>query len=367
MGFLASLMYWRFKAGAAPIALCSTDNFSHNGDKLKDAILQIVNVWVQKGFTEKEFLNYLNSEKVSFPLSMIDRITPLPSAKVAAELDSIGFEDTEIVKTSKGTVSAAFVNTEETHYLVIEDKFPNGRPPLEKADVIITSRDKVDKVEKMKVCTCLNPLHTSLAIFGCLLGANSISGEMKNPDLVKLVERIGYDEGLPVVVNPEIIDPKSFLDEVLQKRLPNPNIPDTPQRIATDTSQKLPIRFGETIKSYISENRDISQLKGIAFTFAGWIRYLMAVDDSGNAFERSPDPLLDELDKYIKPLKLGSPDCESVKKLLHDKTIFGVDLYEAKTGGSSSESSLADMTIAYLKEMLTGPGAIAAALKKHFG
>ncbi len=52
------------------------------------------------------------------------------------------------------------------------------------------------------------------------------------------------------MVNPGILDPKQFIDEVVQKRIPNPFMPDTPQRIATDTSQKLPIRFGETIKAY---------------------------------------------------------------------------------------------------------------------
>ena len=68
---------------------------------------------------------------------------------------------------------------------------------------------------------------------------------MKNPLLKKMVEMIGYREGLPVVVDPGILDPKQFIDEVVTKRIPNPFMPDTPQRIATDTSQKLPIRFGD--------------------------------------------------------------------------------------------------------------------------
>ena len=100
----------------------------------------------------------------------------------------------------------------------------------------------------MKVCTCLNPLHTALAIYGCLLGYTLIADEMKNPLLKKMVEMIGYREGLPVVVDPGILDPGQFIDEVVTKRIPNPFMPDTPQRIATDTSQKLPIRFGEPLR-----------------------------------------------------------------------------------------------------------------------
>ena len=53
---------------------------------------------------------------------------------------------------------------------------------------MFTSRETVEKVERMKVCTCLNPLHTALAVYGCLLGYTKISDEMKDADLVKLVE-----------------------------------------------------------------------------------------------------------------------------------------------------------------------------------
>ena len=73
-------------------------------------------------------------------------------------------------------------------------------------------------------------------------------------------------------------------------------MPDTPQRIATDTSQKLPIRFGETIKAYDRDpSLSVSSLKMIPLVFAGWLRYLMAVDDTGAAFDPSSDPLLPSL------------------------------------------------------------------------
>lgn len=119
----------------------------------------------------------------------------------------------------------------------------------------------------MKVCTCLNPLHTSLAIFGCLLGYTSIAEEMKDETLRTLVNKIGYDEGMPVVADPKIIEPKQFANEVITVRLPNPFIPDTPQRIACDTSQKLSIRFGETIKLYVErDDLDVGSLRYIPLT-----------------------------------------------------------------------------------------------------
>lgn len=151
---------------------------------------------------------------------MIDKITPRPDAKVEAMLAEDHIGGLDAVVTSKNTYIAPFVNAEECEYLVIEDAFPNGKPALDKGGIIFTDRATVDKVEKMKVCTCLNPLHTALAIYGCLLGYTLISEEMKNPLLKNMVEVIGYKEGLPVVVNPGILDPKKFIDEVVNVRIP---------------------------------------------------------------------------------------------------------------------------------------------------
>lgn len=360
MGKVASLLYVRYQAGEKPIAMVSMDNCSHNGDKLYAAIRTFAEKWVENGKADAGFLRYVNDRnKVSFPWTMIDKITPRPDASVEAILQADGVEELDPVITSKNTYVAPFVNAEECEYLVIEDMFPNGRPPLDAGGVMFTERETVDKVEKMKVCTCLNPLHTALAIFGCLLGYEKISEEMKDPELVKLVETIGYKEGLPVVVNPGILDPKEFIDTVLQVRVPNPFMPDTPQRIATDTSQKLAIRFGETIKAYqASPELDVKDLRLIPLVFAGWLRYLMGVDDKGRKFELSPDPLADTLCPYVADLKLeeGQNVEAAVGEILKMKNIFGVDLYEA---------GMAETVIGYLQEMTAGVGAVRAALKKY--
>ena len=309
---------------------------------------------------DKGFLAYVNSkDKVSFPWSMIDKITPRPDASVEKILNGDNIDGLEPVITSKNTYVAPFVNAEECEYLVIEDAFPNGRPELEKGGLMFTERETVDKVEKMKVCTCLNPLHTTLAVFGCVLGYDLISKEMKDETLKKLVEIIGYEEGLPVVVNPGVLDPKEFIDTVLNVRIPNPFMPDTPQRIATDTSQKLAIRFGETIKAYAASDKlDVADLKRIPLVFAGWLRYLMAVDDAGNKFELSPDPLLDTVCPYVAGFKLGEEaDVEgALKPVLENAKIFGVNLYEV---------GLAGRVCAYFKEMIAGTGAVRRTLERH--
>ena len=359
LGKVVSLIYERYKNGRLPIALVSMDNCSHNGDKLCHAVSGFARAWCSKGLTEEGFCDYVDSPAVSFPWTMIDKITPRPDPTVQELLkkDSIGGLDP--VVTGKNTYVAPFVNAEECEYLVIEDDFPNGRPALEKGGIIFTDRETVDKVEKMKVCTCLNPLHTALAIYGCLLDYHLICDEMKNPLLKKLVEIIGYEEGLPVVVDPGIIRPRSFIDEVLGIRIPNPFMPDSPQRIATDTSQKLAIRFGETIKAYQADpDLEVKNLKMIPLVFAGWLRYLMAVDDGGKEFTLSPDPLLETVRPCIAGIRLGDPDADlsCLDELLRDSRIFGVDLYEA---------GLADLVKSYFKELAAGNGAVAATLEKY--
>lgn len=358
MGKVTSLLYARYMAGKKPVAMVSTDNCSHNGDKLYAAISAFAKAWTENKKAEEGFEEYINSDKVSFTWSMIDKITPRPDASVEKILQEDGVEELEPVITSKNTYVAPFVNAEETEYLVIEDDFPNGRPNLTKGGLMFTDRETVDKVEKMKVCTCLNPLHTCLAIFGCLLGYEKISEEMKDTELKKLVEIVGYKEGIPVVVDPGILDPKEFIDTVLNVRVPNPFMPDTPQRIATDTSQKLAIRFGETIKAYAAdEGRDVGDLKLIPLVLAGWLRYLMGIDDKGEKFTLSPDPLLEELCPYVAEIRLGDTEIEEkIKPILESEKIFGVNLYEL---------GMADQIVSYFKELLRKPGAIRETLKKY--
>ena len=156
---------------------------------------------------------------------MIDKITPRPDAKVQKMLADDGFEDNYTIVTEKHTFTAPFVNAEETQYLCIEDHYTNGRPPLELGGVLYCDRETVDKIEKMKVCTCLNPLHTAMSIYGCMLGYTLISAEMADEDLRSFIQKIGYIEAMPVVVDPGVLNPYEFIGAVINRRLPTPSCP----------------------------------------------------------------------------------------------------------------------------------------------
>lgn len=359
MAVVCALLYERFQAGKAPLAVVSMDNCSHNGEKLRNSILTMAKEWEKKGYVTGEFVNYISDEnQVSFPWSMIDKITPRPAESVCRSLEELGIEDIAPVITSKNTYIAPFVNAEGPQYLVIEDHFPNGRPALEKAGVYMTDRDTVNKVERMKVTTCLNPLHTALAVYGCVLGYTLIADEMKDEELDRLVHEIGPVEGMPVVTDPGILSPEAFVDEVINVRIPNPFMPDTPQRIATDTSQKVGIRYGETIKAYVAQYGDAKKLKAIPLAIAGWCRYLLGVDDKGENFELSSDPMLAELTAALKDVKFGEKESYTgqLKSILSNENIFGIDLYKAGIGEKIEEL--------FVKE-IAGPGAVRKTLKEN--
>ncbi|MBN2897488.1 MAG: mannitol dehydrogenase family protein [Clostridia bacterium] len=349
MSMITALLFERFLNGADPITLVSMDNCSHNGDKLRAAVIELGQQLETQARDIKGFVSYISDvTKVSFPLTMIDKITPRPSEKIGESLQALGFEDTDIVITEKNTYMAPFVNAEETQYLVIEDCFTNGRPALDEATgVIFTDRATVNNVETMKVTTCLNPLHTALAIFGCLLDYKTISDEMKDEDLSELVRQMAYNEGLKAVIDPGIISPNEFVNEVLNKRFPNEFIVDTPQRIATDTSQKLGIRYGVTIRSYMErDDLNVQDLKLIPLVIAGWLKYLDGINDNGETFELSPDPMMPQL-RVLK---------EDKRQLLSNKAIFGVDLYKIGLG---------EKIASIYEEMSAGNGGIRATVKKY--
>ena len=364
---ITALLLERYRAGALPLALVSTDNFSRNGERFGQVVRRMAEEWIKRGLAEKGFGDYLRDKnKISFPLTMIDRITPNPDAEVGRRLKALGIADAEPFRTRGGTAMAPYANTEETWYWVVEDDFPAGRPPLEKAGVYMADKDTVNAADQMKVTTCLNPLHTALAVFGMLLGYPTMSKTIADPDLKALVTRLGYVEGLPVVEDPGIFSPKEFLRQVIEIRVPNPGLPDTPARICADTSQKIPVRYGITISKYIrAKDLDTADLEAIPLIIAAWLRLLIGsdgngTDDAGRPVKLSPDPRLEELQRILVDIPLnGSVKKETltttIKSILADTSIFGTDL---------NATPLADKIETFLTAMCQGNGAVASTLHK---
>ena len=349
---LTSMLYSRYCAGALPLALVSMDNCAHNGDLLKNAVLSVAHEWEQRGWIESGFLGYLQDPaRITFPWTMIDKITPRPSETWQHTLEEYGLENIGTVVTDKRTYIAPFANAEVPQYLVIEDDFPAGRPPLEKGyGVYMTDRRTVNLCERMKVTACLNPVHSALGPIGVVLGIDGFADLLEDPDLLSMAQRVAYTEGMPMIENPGILSPKAFTDELFQERFPNRYLGDTNLRLCTDVTQGWSVRFGQTIHAYVAHFGSAASLTAIPLGIAGCFRYMMGTDDQGMPYPLAPDPLAEQLHEALSSLSLGNPDSlrDQLRPYLSNSQLFGIDLYTAGVG-----SKIEDM----LRSMLEGPGA----------
>ena len=361
MAVLTAMLYERYKAGKYPIALVSMDNCSKNGAKLRESVLTMTEEWKKHGFVDQDFMDYVSDESiVAFPWTMIDKITPRPSEQIAADLEALGVEDMQPVITGKKTYIAPFVNAEKPQYLVIEDSFPNGRPALEKGfGVYMADRETVNLSERMKVTVCLNPVHSATGPLGVVQGYELFAHMLNtNEDMMKMARMIAYDEGLPVVPTPGILSPQAFVDELFHDRFPNEYLGDTNMRLSVDVSQMVGIRFGETIKAYVKKFGDASQLTAIPLGIAGWLRYMLGVDDKGNTYELAPDPMNEEIQERFKDIVVGKPETftNQLKSILSNERLFFTDLYKDGVG---------EKIETMFREMLAGPGAVKATIHKY--
>ena len=361
MAVLTAMLYERYKAGRYPLALVSMDNCSQNGARLRDSVLTMTEEWKKAGFVDAGFADYVSNEKtVAFPWTMIDKITPHPSEQIANDLENLGVEDMQPVITGKKTYIAPFINAEKPQYLVIEDSFPNGRPVLEKGfGVYMADRKTVNLAERMKVTVCLNPVHSAIGPLGVVMGYDLFAHMLNtNADMMKMARMVAYDEGLPVVQDPGILSPQAFVDELFHDRFPNEYLGDTNLRLAVDVSQMVGIRFGETIKAYVAKYGDASCLIAIPLGIAGWLRYMLAVDDEGKKYELAPDPMNEEIQEQLKDIAVGHPETftDQLKPILSNERIFFIDLYQAGVG---------EKIELMFREMISGPGAVKATVHKY--
>ena len=318
MAVVVAMLYERYKAGKYPLALVSMDNCSKNGAKLRESVLTMTEEWKKAGFVEEGFVSYVSDEKVvAFPWTMIDKITPRPSEKIADDLEELGIEEMQPVITSKKTYIAPFVTV------------------------------------------CLNPVHSATGPLGVVQGYDLFAHMLNtNEDMMKMARMVAYDEGLPVVPNPGILSPQAFVDELFNDRFPNEYLGDTNMRLSVDVSQMVGIRFGETIKAYVEKFGDAKKLTAIPLGIAGWLRYMLGVDDEGEKYELAPDPMNEEIQEQLKEIVIGKPETftDQLKPILSNERLFFVDLYT---------TGVAEKIEEMFREMIAGKGAVRATIHKY--
>lgn len=294
-GIIAAGLEKRRNAHGAPITIMSCDNIMSNGHVTQAAT---------RGEAERigpELVAWVE-ESVSFPNSMVDRITP-----ATADSDRIWLADTHGIEDRWPVV------TEPFRQWVVEDNFAGERPPLEDLDIIVTK--DVEPYEFMKL-RLLNAGHSCLAYLAALDGIATVDAAMAEDRIARYVRAFLDRESKPVLPPVAGIDIDAYNDSLIE-RFSNPAIGDQISRLCLDGTAKFPKFLLPTVRAQVAANGPTSLS---ALALAGWCQYLLGVTDQGAPIELASDPNLAEAMDYAKR------SIEEPSAFLDFALVFGDDL-----------------------------------------
>lgn len=261
----------RKERGMRPFTVMSCDNIQKNGDLTRKLILEFA------AEIDKELAEWISKE-VTFPNSMVDRITPATTA-----------EDIKHVTETYNIDDAWPVCCETFKQWVIEDEFCNGRPELEKVGVQFTK--DVGPFEKMKI-RLLNASHSAMGYLGYLAGFRYIDQIAVDGEFRRYVRMMMDNEVTDTLDFVEGIDLNQYKTALLE-RFSNPNIKDTAARICMDGSGKIPKFILPTVRDRLKAGKSIALL---TLVVSSWIKYLTGKDESGEQIILQ-DPIASDLQK----------------------------------------------------------------------
>lgn len=273
-GFVAEGLRRRKAKGNGSITILSCDNLQHNGNTAKNAFSAFMMA------QDKELAEWANSN-VTFPNSMVDRITPATQP-----------EDIERLNLKSGVNDLAPVYCEDFIQWVIEDNFIAGRPNWERTGVEFTN--DVSAFENMKL-SLLNASHTLLSYPSLQKGYRKVDEAMQDQQLVKFVRDFMDIDITPHVPAPEKTNLETY-KQTLIERFANRSVSDQLGRLCADGISKFPVYVMPNLKKMIGSGQDIKRL---AFLIAAYRHYLKyKVDDKGVSFEVT-EPWLSHKDELF--------------------------------------------------------------------
>ena len=327
-GFLVEGLDRRRRAGLPPFTVMSCDNMQSNGTAARTAVVGYARL-------RDEVLAQWITDHVTFPSSMVDRITPSTTP-----------DERDDIAEAFGVDDRWPVITEPFSQWVVEDSFCAGRPALETVGVHVVP--DVGPYEVMKT-RLLNGSHTALGFLGQLAGHATTDQAVADPLFADYLSRLMHDEVVPLLVSPPGVDLDEYV-ETLLGRFTNPAIGDPLQRLARRGSTKVPNYVLPSLCRALDEDRPHRML---TLALAGWFRYLQGVGEDGEPLTIE-DAQLDSLQELART---GGTD---PRPLLGDRTLFG-DLADRTAFVEELEQVLADIdaqgTRATLAAALAEPAA----------
>lgn len=274
-GMIVKALDRRRKAGVNPFTVMSCDNIPHNGDVVRSVVVGLA------GHIDDELSRWI-ADNVAFPNSMVDRITPGTTAAQG-----------EYIKEAFGYEDASAIFCEPFRQWILEDKFPHGRPALEKLEGFKFVPD-VAPYELMKI-RILNGGHASLCYPAALLGVQYVHEAMEHPTIGPFLDALERNEVIPTVpAVPDTSLPKYW--ELIAKRFSNPTINDTISRICFDGASRQPKFIVPVARDGLKKG---CKVDGLALVSAMWCRYCQGVTESGEVIGPN-DPQWDRLQAVAK-------------------------------------------------------------------
>lgn len=254
VGLLVRGLAARRRAGGPPLTVLSCDNMPENGRVLAGVVGEFVDAALPG--PEGDALRAWLGASVTFPGSMVDRITPASTPVVLDRVaDLVGARD------------EAAVAAEPFSQWVIEDSFAGPRPAWELAGAELT--DDVVPWENAKL-RMLNGTHSVLAYAGLVAGYASIAEAVRDPAIAEHARSFMFDDALPTLTPPAGADLWSYGEQLL-RRFANPATGHTTGQVSTDGTQKIPIRWGPVISWHLDRGRVPD---GVAYGLAAWIEFV---------------------------------------------------------------------------------------------
>ncbi|PLW76558.1 mannitol dehydrogenase family protein [Cohaesibacter celericrescens] len=296
-GMIIRALRVRRERSIPPFTVVSCDNLPGNGHVARQTVVGLARL------SDAEFADWIEAE-VAFPNCMVDCITPATTAR-----------ERSIVREQFGIEDTAPVVCEPFHQWVIEDTFPNGRPPLEEVGVEFVSDVTVYELMKLRI---LNAGHASTCYAAALLGYHFVHDALADEDIREWVRALQIRESIPTLGSIEGVDYSQYLAKVVE-RFSNPEIGDTIPRNIADGSDRQPKFILPTLRDALDQSGSID---GLALEIALWCRYCTGVMENGDKVIIQ-DPIADTLTAQAEEAKTHP------KAFIEIGTVFG-DLVDSQ-------------------------------------
>lgn len=290
-GYIVEGLRLRKEKGIEPFTVQSCDNIQENGEVAKRMITAFAKM------KDAKFGSWIE-ENVSFPSSMVDRITPVTLP-----------DDVTATQKILGVVDEWPVVCEPFFQWVIEDHFPMGRPKFEDANVQMVKDVMPYELMKLRL---LNGSHQGLCYFGKLSGYHYVHEALEDPLISQFLTNYMNKEATPTLSPVPGVDLEGYKKQLIE-RFSNPEVKDTVARLAAESSDRIPKWLLPVVREQLAANRDVTLCAAIV---ASWARYDEEIDEDGKFIE-VVDPLKNELVAIAKTQR------ENPLAFIQNKKLFG--------------------------------------------